>query len=211
MYLSTGNHKLKATQNIKFLIWNIPAQSTCPYSTCLCRKYCYAQKAERLYPQVLACREQNLQDSKQDNFVETMIQEICKYINRRTWRNKQVLFRIHESGDFYNREYTKKWVAIAKAFPSVRFLAFTKSLEFFSGIELPENFTVRFSVWADTNHDDLSNAIVNYPMYSCIEKGTYEALLEKQGEVEKCDCDLGCGECGKCWDKDLKLIFAKLH
>lgn len=36
------------------------------------------------------------------------------------------LFRIHSSGDFFSDEYADMWYRIAKQFPSIRFLAFTK-------------------------------------------------------------------------------------
>lgn len=38
--------------------------------------------------------------------------------------------RIHEGGDFYNGEYLKAWLMVAKRFPNVNFYAYTKSVPY---------------------------------------------------------------------------------
>ena len=134
MYLSTGNHKLKPTADTKFLIWNLPAEKTCPFATELCKKFCYAKKAERQYKGARNAREINFNDSLRPSFTVTLALEICKYINRPSWQGKKVLFRIHESGDFYNKEYAQKWIDIANVFQNIQFLAYTKSVRFFVGL-----------------------------------------------------------------------------
>ena len=124
-----GNRKLKNSNKIRFIIWNLPAEKTCPFSTENCRKSCYAKKAERLYPQCLASREKNFADSLKSDFVENMIYTIETELATAKYKNKHVVFRIHESGDFYNLEYMAKWVAIAEHFlnnPQITFLAYTK-------------------------------------------------------------------------------------
>ncbi len=138
MYISKGNRKLKE----KFLIWSLPSEVTCPGSTPLCRKRCYAKKAERLYRGVLRCRYRNLIDSLQEDFTEKMVDEIRK--------RKRRLFRIHEAGDFYNQEYLEKWFEIARQLPGVKFLAYTASFHLdFTGC--PDNLQIIWSIWSDTD------------------------------------------------------------
>lgn len=91
--VSYGNKKLpKSTA-----IFNLPAGSTCPMRTEFCARFCYAKKAERIYPQVSPSRERNLALSRQAEFVGIMVEFIGKN------QSKIKAFRIHESGDFYSQ------------------------------------------------------------------------------------------------------------
>lgn len=197
MYLSKGNKKLKSNQFVKFLIWNLPAVKTCPNATALCKKSCYARKAEKAYPTVLPCRENNLKESQKPDFVENMISAIKKAKDKRA-----LIVRIHESGDFYNLEYSRKWLEIATACPDVVFMAYTKSFKYFDGVKLPKNFFLRASVWADTKAEDLETIARNkWTIYTAVEEMT-------KGFTE-CRCD-DCATCGKCWSK-AKKIACKIH
>lgn len=57
--------------------------------------------------------------------------------------------RIHESGDFYNKEYFKAWVEVAKRMPDTKFYAYTKAVVYIKEYEkaLAEipNFTITLS------------------------------------------------------------------
>lgn len=113
-HISRGN--MKIPKNIG--IFNLPAVETCPNHD-LCYDTCYARKAERLYPYTRETRQRNLQLSKRFDFVLNMINMI-KYFGVEK-------FRIHESGDFYNRPYAEKWDKIIEALPNVRFYTYSKS------------------------------------------------------------------------------------
>jgi hypothetical protein len=43
--------------------------------------------------------------------------------------------RIHESGDFYNGEYLKAWMLVAKKMPNIKFYAYTKSVPYVAAME----------------------------------------------------------------------------
>jgi hypothetical protein len=209
---TNGNRKLQNTDKVRFIIWNLPAVKTCPFSTEMCRKSCYALKAERIYPQVLPSREKNYSDSLQDTFTENMIYTLEKEIASKKYSGKHIVFRIHESGDFYNKEYAEKWVNIAKHFESVNnlhFLAYTKSITFFDYDNLPKNLVIRSSIWADTEQDKVQFTInKNIPIYTA---GTPEEVTEKQNDGYKlCKCD-NCGTCGKCWNNKAQNIIVKIH
>ena len=210
-WLSDGNEKLKPNEKVKFLIWNLPAIKTCPFRTALCEKFCYARKAEMQYKNVCPQRRHmNLNASLYDDFVANMVRIISYHItNRPTFRKaKKVVVRIHESGDFYSREYAKKWLAIAKHFQDndkIVFMAYTKSVEFFKGEDIPKNMVVRFSLWDDTDMKQaMISAMMGLPIYTAVEKFTDEP------KIERCSC-VDCGTCGKCWNKNIKTLKCEIH
>jgi hypothetical protein len=43
--------------------------------------------------------------------------------------------RIHESGDFYNGEYLKAWMEVARRMPNIQFYAYTKSVPYVKAME----------------------------------------------------------------------------
>ena len=214
-----GNKKLKNSDKIRFMIWNLPAEKTCPFSTEMCRKSCYAKKAERVYPQCLASREKNLTDSMSDNFVENMIYTIETELSTNKYKNKHVVFRIHESGDFYNLIYALKWIEIAKYFENranITFLAYTKSIVFFaySGYDtpdFPQNFVVRSSLWKDTAFDKLEMTYrYHFPIYTALSEKDMQIAKENGRKFYKCEC-IDCSNCRMCWNRTLNEIICEIH
>lgn len=142
----TQNSKLAKTSelsNAKVFNFGIPAQSTCIGAT-TCKAYCYASKGFYKFRNTAAAFERRLEQTKQDDFPLMMLTNIIE--------KKLTHVRIHDSGDFYNREYLNKWLAVIDALPHVHFYAYTKSIPLFKGLTLPENFTVIYSLggrWDD--------------------------------------------------------------
>ncbi len=217
---TNGNKKLQNTDKIRYIIWNLPAEKTCPFATEHCKKSCYAKKAERIYPQTLPAREKNLEESKSADFVNNMIYTIESLLNSKAYAGKKAIFRIHESGDFYNMEYAAKWCTIAKHFENdarIKFLAYTKSIVYFGipsyGTVIPSNMVVRFSVWDDTNPDALAvNRLpsVNLPIYTALTLEDMEKERKTGRAFSVCECK-NCSTCGKCWNAKYKDIIVKIH
>ena len=205
IYLSTSNHKLQPTKEIAFLIWSLPSKITCPYRTAHCEAECYAVKAEIQYPDCLPCRYRNLEETKKVSFVEDMTKRILSYYKNN--RKPTLIVRIHESGDFYNKEYANKWLAImdnCKHIKGIKFIAYTKSFKFFDGVKLPKNFSLRASIWDDTAPEQLE--IVkrnNWNIYTAVEK------FETGDQFTRCRC-ADCATCGKCW-QNYKDIRCEIH
>ena len=200
MYLSNGNMKLKGDTKNQFIIWSLPACITCPFKTALCEKYCYAKKAERMYKNTRVSRNQNLVDSLQDDFIERIKYLIIEKANP----NKKIWFRIHEGGDFYSVEYVNKWIEIAKAFPTITFMAYTKSIDFI-GDTLPKNFVTRFSIWSDTKKSMLDKAVKRGIL-------TYEAIPKKElSERKEYHCIGDCQTCKVCYNSNIKAIVTGIH
>jgi hypothetical protein len=116
-----------------------------------CLKYCYAKSGAYRWPNVQPAFKARLAITKSDKFIELMTQEIKS--------SKLTHLRIHDSGDFYSREYINKWFKIIESFPEIQFYAYTKSFILFKGEKLPENFTLILSLGGE--HDSLINTKIH--------------------------------------------------
>ena len=205
-HISDSNRKLIPSREVNFLIWNLPAVKTCPFRTPLCTRYCYAKKAENFYPDALPARLDNLAASKSADFVEFMTEFILNKAKRQ--RKPRLIVRIHESGDFYNKEYAEKWLKIAEnctICDKITFIAYTKSFAYFDGVKLPANFSLRASIWADTPIEHINMIMKNgWPIYTAVEKFT------PADSFHQCRCE-DCATCGKCWDKSVPDIRCEIH
>lgn len=221
MHDKDGNKKLEVTEDTIYYIWNLPVYVTCPYATENCKKACYAEEPEKNYcmSAVLKARYDNLALCTGDNadtFVYVMTARLEKLFNSKKYKaRKNIRVRIHESGDFFSKAYVKMWLEIAMYFnkpeySNVVFMAYTKSLPFFIGEYIPENFVLRFSVWDDTPSDMITLARGNgFPIYTAIPASLENYAIEK-GFI-KCDCE-NCSTCEKhCFTSDNKNIYVLLH
>jgi hypothetical protein len=165
---SKGNAKLgKQT-----LIFNLPAGKTCPGAS-LCKAFavmgdngktriqdgtetvfrCFAASSEAQYPVTFAARAHNLQ--KIVEALQVDVNEAAFLINSgiQTNRTKNTeLVRIHESGDMFSLAYLQAWIIVAKLNPGLKFYCYSKSLEFFLGLTLPENFYLTASYGGKFDH-----------------------------------------------------------
>ena len=170
--VSNGNKKLVSNEQTRFIVWNLPAVITCPYATEMCKSACYARKAERVYPTCLPSRQRNFDESRKQDFVKNMIYTILKTALKS--KAKNIVVRIHESGDFYNNDYAKKWLEIANACridKRIKFIAYTKSFKYFDGVALPSNFSLRASIWDDTSEAQREIVTRNgWNIYTAVDK-----------------------------------------
>lgn len=206
LQVSRRNKKLVPDKKTAFIIWSLPAQDTCPGATTLCKKYCYAKKAEIMYKDVLPARYRALQESADPAFILNMIYTILK-IYAGT-RKEKIVFRIHESGDFYNQLYADRWLLIMAALqcvPGLNFIAYTKSFSFFDGRRLPDNFSLRASIWSDTAPADLETIEKNHwPIYTAVKEFT------PADTFARCRCS-DCAKCSMCWNNNIPDIRCKIH
>ena len=136
--VSASNSK---TGNI--LSFSLPPKITCPNSK-QCFSICYAvgmynNESQKNTP---IAWERNLEIIEGDP--ERAIQELSKVIqskingSKRTKR--EVLFRIHVSGDFYSQAYLELWRQLALKYPDVLFYTYTKMYYYFKNFDMPFNF-----------------------------------------------------------------------
>ena len=162
--MSKQNKKLKKT-----LIFDINAGITCPMAN-ECKSYvimndngkttlkdgensifrCYAASQENQYPNVYKARKYNLDlilktlNSK-DGFYKTY-QLINDSIQKHKTRNINKV-RIHSSGDFFNGQYLRAWLAVARLNPLMKFYCYSKSLHLFgTNVSIPDNFYLTASM-----------------------------------------------------------------
>jgi hypothetical protein len=143
--LLTQNSKLKKTSINNYRVFNfgIPAQDTCLWALG-CKKYCYASKGAYIWSNVKPAFQKRLEVSKTDLFIDLMFDEIIM--------KEATHIRIHDSGDFYSREYLHKWVKLMDALPHVEFYAYSKSLPLLAHEKLPSNFTLIMSEGGKADH-----------------------------------------------------------
>lgn len=146
--LLTQNSKIKKTSkenNAKVFNFGIPSQNTC-IGAKDCLKFCYASKGAYSWPIVKKAYEYRLEQTKKDDFPLIMLEEIIK--------KEATYVRVHDSGDFYSREYLHKWFKIADSLPHVTFYCYTKSIPLFLNDirNIPENFRPVFSYGGKYDH-----------------------------------------------------------
>lgn len=212
-----GNKKLAADEKMAFIIWSLPAVLTCPGATVACMHNCYARRDER-FLSVRASRAINYKLSMRPDFAELLAAAIRETIYtkkgelRKAYQGKEIVFRIHESGDFYSERYMRAWFEVAALFPDVTFFTYTKSFKIYAKCKdmKPDNFEVRASVWDDTTVEEL-NMIYKLGMsiYTAYdEDGVKKAIANG---AMKCTCE-SCTKCGcACARHHNKEIVAEIH
>ena len=145
MNLLTQNSKLKRTSKelgLRVFNFGIPAYKsasgrlTCPFAD-ECVKFCYAKKGAYIWSNVQPAFEKRYQLSKTDKFIQAMSNEIIK--------KKPDYIRVHDSGDYYSREYLDKWLKISAIHTDVRFYSYTNCVQMLKDVDLPNNYDIIFS------------------------------------------------------------------
>ena len=106
---------------------------------------CYAASQEVQYKNLRKSRWRNfdlLKGKSSDEMAEIINNSIKYHLPHGTH-----VFRIHESGDFFNQAYFDAWLKVAKERPDIIFYAYTKSLKYWINRlnEIPENFILNAS------------------------------------------------------------------
>lgn len=234
IHLSEGNIKSKCDDNTTFLTWSLPSRKCCPYATEMCKKKCFAKKNET-FKGVRDSRERNLEETKKDSFVNDMIDHLKYHLERPKNNGKQIIVRIHTSGDFYNLEYFEKWVRIAKHFKGnsqILFQAYTKSIkyvwEWIVG-ELNEEFMTEqdvqdgwdeinihlvYSIWCDTSQEDiviatewLNTSETTMQTFTALPKNEIDNAVMSGSFL----CNGDCGNCKECYTGTSKQIVIPYH
>jgi hypothetical protein len=153
--MSKGNAKLSKDT----LILSLPAGLTCPGSN-NCKAWvtlkddkrvlnrgnetvftCFAASEELRYPNVYKSRRYNF-DLINGYVLKNDLKGLTDLINRSIQANRKNItkVRIHESGDFYHPLYLQAWLNVAKLNKDIKFYCYSKSLDFFLEVLLPNNF-----------------------------------------------------------------------
>jgi hypothetical protein len=189
MQLLTQNAKMKRSEKSGMRLFNfgIPAflsstgLKTCPMAKD-CVKGCYARQGAYLWGNVKNAYEERLALTLTDNFVPNMVLAI----KLKSRKGMKLVIRIHDSGDFYSREYLEKWIQIMELCPDTYFYAYTKSVALLKQFErvLPTNFRVIYSLGGREDH--LINPLKDF--HSKVFNG--HATRRKESYVNATDDDM---------------------
>lgn len=162
---SQGNAKLKQR-----LIFSLPAGKTCP-GALFCKSFavlqdngkrkiqdgkqtefrCFAASSEVQYDAVYNLRANNMELLMRSVIEGSMVDLINTSVQHHRKKNTK-LVRIHESGDFFSLGYLNAWIEVAKQNPDLKFYCYSKSLDFFLDLVLPENFYLTASYGGKFDH-----------------------------------------------------------
>ncbi|MGV8087256.1 MAG: GP88 family protein [Candidatus Woesearchaeota archaeon] len=189
--LIKGN--IKMGKNV--YLFNIPAKNTCtPTDWCLHgmngKPACYGLRNNFLLPNAINSAKERYELSKTKEFVSLMTTEIQS-------KNPKY-FRFHAIGDFYNQEYVRKVIEIAKECPNTLFRTTTRRRDLTKIIQelnsLP-NFIVRESLDIERK-----NPVMNLP-YAAI-----ASVVDNKNLAYKCPDD--CVLCNyHCWNNRIDIYF----
>ena len=130
------------------LSFSLPPKITCPNSK-QCFNICYAvgMYNNEYRKNTPISWEKNLQivESDQKRAIEELSKVLATKDKTAKKTGKQVLFRIHVSGDFYSLDYVNMWLDLARKFPDILMYTYTKMYYYFKRIDLPTNFKVLLS------------------------------------------------------------------
>jgi len=187
--ISVKNSKLGKVHSVSLL----PVVS-CP-ANAPCIKACYARRCLRH----TSCREAWTRNWEA---FKASADDFFNQIHNHIQKHKPALFRWHIGGDIPSLDYLVWMIAIARANPGTKFLAFTKNMEAFSYWNehnaKPANLVIRFSNWLD------------YRM----EGSTVSEFIPTGHEVpaDSLICQGDCTVCGhKCWDASYGKVALLQH
>ena len=138
---SIGNAKLIKTARklalalgvaIKLISFNLPARKACPGKGA-CSGPCYAVQGRYGLPEAQRVRAENFTLCKaclaksEGSLVKALDTDICAI--KETTKSKLV-FRLHDSGDFFSPAYIRAWIRLSYMHPDSLFYAYTKSTDF---------------------------------------------------------------------------------
>lgn len=209
--ISEGNFVLKSTNEVGFMIFDLPACYCCPYATDWCKKYCYAKSPQDIFKDsVLNSRMRNYEESKKESFIKDMIDIIEFNLQRKKFKTKnKIYFRFHGSGDIYSKEYFEKLISITNHFKSnkkIVFQTYTKSLPIISQYDINNiNLKIIFSVVQDTKEIDINKA-------KSLGLSIFNAVSQTDDISNGYVCKGDCSKCQVCYEKNnIETIYVETH
>jgi len=160
---------------------------------------CYALKGNyKRYPKIVQAQERRVNSINNVDWVNAMIY----LINNKKDIQASKVFRWHDSGDIQSLDHFEKILKVVKATPNIKHWIPTKEsgiIKNYVGIKIPSNVVIR-----------LSGSMIDgkAPIY----KNTSTVTTDKDKATCRSFENSGkCGECRKCWDKNIKNISYLAH
>jgi hypothetical protein len=163
--------------------------------------FCYALKGRYVFPNVMEAMEKRFKSLTHPLWVSAITYLIGK---TRTHH-----FRWHDSGDLQGVWHLKNIVDVAKMLPHISFWLPTREYAFVSsyiegGGEVPDNLCIRLSALMMDGPAPVGIAQrLGLTVSGASMTGNFNCPSSKQGNK--------CGDCRKCWDKNVFAIDYKKH
>ena len=132
---------------------------------------CFSASQEATYTNVYKLRKSNYEYLKMLNIGENAVERMAEAIDYALPADAGVV-RIHVAGDFFNENYFKAWMRVARLNPTVLFYAYTKSLKYWIDNQdlIPDNLILTASRGGRLDHlideHNLREAVVVYSEFS---------------------------------------------
>jgi len=197
------------------LLYNTTKDNTiCNKDRCNeCSKYCYCEKA-KFYKNNLSSR----------------FNRLLEYLSNKDLLKRKIesqlllcdVVRIHTEGDFFNVEYCKWWLTLAKENKTVKFYTYTKQFEIVIQAmkelkikTLPRNFYLQLSYDNKATYE-LPQELLNLKRVNVyyvvdeedIKNGNY---IKFYGEDNMQICKGVCKKCRQCYKTSNKVTLCKKH
>ena len=196
--------------NFTLPAWVIELEDGSHFNVCpnagACAKFCYARNGTYLFPKVKGKHLSNLTLVKDDpDWPDAIAVELAhkRFYPRQVIREIPGLgaqdhlslevqewilsggqaVRVHDSGDFFSRDYLYGWISLANSFPWILFYAYTKEVAMLedAAVDMPPNFLTVYSMGGkqDTmiDKDTMRHADV-FPDIDSIEAAGYMSQHE---------------------------------
>jgi len=183
-------------------------RDTCPpiaYETCIFK--CYDAKFCKMRASVRKNRTNNSRAWKDDPIA--FENTLRKYLTRR----KPNTWRWQVGGDVGSQEYWEMMKRIARDFPAIRFLVFSKWFDLLRG-RVPGNLAVILSIWGKgVGGRHMTKADVPYRVRKRFPMAFTGDCTAWEGFDDAVRCNGQCDACGMCWDlkKTGKNVRFELH
>ena len=187
------------------------------FPTCTCREDapckasgCYCMKGTQAMCKVVAAYVRNLMIYNNDH------DDFWEQVKFKIKHNPLPLFRFFDAGDVPDYEFFCGMVELAKEFPNIRFMSFTKKYDIVNewlatNGDLPNNLNIIFSAWhigwKVNNPYGMPVAYVDF------KDQTLNPQFPKgiTGCPNQSDKTITCSMCQKCWNKKVKAVVFKQH
>lgn len=185
--------------------------------TCTCREDapckatgCYCMKGRQTMSKVVAAYTRNLRLYNTDQ------KDFWEQVRFKVKHRPFPLFRFFDCGDIADYDFFLGMIDLAKEFPDIKFMSFTKKYEIVNkwideNGDLPENLNVVFSAWhigwKVINPHNLPVAYVDFKDKT-LNPEFPEGITNCPNEKDK---TITCSICRKCWDKRIKAVKFTQH
>jgi hypothetical protein len=206
--ITQTNSKLKSIASFGILP-SSNCKGTCINSTVLCRKFCYVNGHNELSRKL----SEKVRLELNTFLIKRLPRREIKNQLRKFFDSYQgKYFRVHYSGDFFSQWYIDLWYEIIREYPSINFLAFTKSYSL-NFDNKPSNLSLVYSVFPDTKNiiDDIPLSIAIFPSGYIFDNNIYRHSQDIQDRIDKAvQCPGNCETCLACFglaEKNLDVTF----